>query len=87
MKFQDQQGNWNTPGRRAGAFDALYRRPHHDAQRRSGLVLPPRSAPIHAVIVPIYKTPEEKTAVLEAAKKLAAGIRELPLASGSTTSR
>src|ERR1700687_5280822 len=35
-----------------------------------GLVLPPRLAPIHAVIVPIYKTAEENTAVLEAAHKL-----------------
>ena len=50
---------------------------HSDDQ---GLVLPPRLAPIHVVIVPIFKTPEEKAAVLEAANKLAAAIRDLPLA-------
>src|SRR6202790_3036768 len=45
----------------------------------AGLVVPPRLAPLHAVIVPIYKTAEEKTAVLEAAHKLAAAVRDLPL--------
>ncbi len=45
----------------------------------NGLVLPPRLAPIHAVIVPIYRKPEEKQAVLAAAQKLAASIRQLPL--------
>src|ERR1700761_656476 len=45
----------------------------------NGLVIPPRLAPIHVVIVPIFKTPEERAAVLEAAHKLAANVRELPL--------
>src|SRR5262245_37704893 len=49
---------------------------HSDDQ---GLVLPPRLAPIHVVIVPIFKKPEEKEAVLAAANQLAAGIRGLPL--------
>ncbi len=50
---------------------------HSDDQ---GLVIPPRLAPIHAVIVPILgKKPEEKAAVLAAANKLAAEVRELPL--------
>ncbi len=49
---------------------------HSDDQ---GLVLPPRLAPIHAVIVPIFKTPEEKAKVLEAANTLAASIRALDL--------
>ncbi len=40
---------------------------HGDDQ---GLVLPPKLAPIQAVIVPIYKTDEEKAVVLEAARKL-----------------
>ena len=45
-----------------------------------GLVCPPRLAQYQAVIVPIYKTAEERTAVLEAAGRLrkelaAAGIR------------
>jgi prolyl-tRNA synthetase len=44
-----------------------------------GLVLPPRLAPIHVVIVPIYRKEEERKAVLEAADKLAAGVRDLAL--------
>src|SRR5262249_13184373 len=49
---------------------------HSDDQ---GLVLPPRLAPIHVVIVPIFKKPEEKQAVLAAANQLAPGVRDLPL--------
>jgi prolyl-tRNA synthetase len=45
----------------------------------AGLVLPPRLAPIHVVIVPIYRKDEERQAVLEAANKLAAAVRDLPL--------
>ena len=50
---------------------------HGDDQ---GLILPPRLAPFQIVIVPIYKTDEEKTVVLENAQKLrrelvGAGIR------------
>ena len=40
---------------------------HGDDQ---GLVMPPRLAPFQAVIVPIWKTPEEKQTVLEAAINL-----------------
>ncbi len=42
-----------------------------------GLVIPPRLAPQLAVIVPIYKTPEERSAVLEASHRLG---RDLPAA-------
>jgi prolyl-tRNA synthetase len=50
---------------------------HGDDQ---GLVLPPRLAPIQAVIVPIFKTAEEKVKVMEVADRIftelkAAGIR------------
>jgi prolyl-tRNA synthetase len=80
VKFQDQQGkveyawatSWGVSTRLIGGLIMT----HSDDQ---GLVLPPRLAPIHAVIVPIYKTPEEKAAVLEAANKLAQSIRDLPL--------
>ncbi len=41
-----------------------------------GLVLPPRLAPIQVVIVPIYKTEEEKARVLEAARRLEAQLGE-----------
>src|SRR5439155_20578086 len=49
---------------------------HSDDQR---LVLPPRLAPIHVVIVPIFRKPEEKLAVIAAAQKLADEIRQVPL--------
>ena len=50
---------------------------HGDDQ---GLVLPPRLAPIQAVIVPIFKNDEEKSKVMEVADRIfkelkAAGIR------------
>jgi prolyl-tRNA synthetase len=80
VKFQNQEGkleypaatSWGVSTRLIGGLIMT----HSDDQ---GLVLPPRLAPIHAVIVPIYKTAEEKSAVLEAANKLAQSIRELPL--------
>ncbi len=39
-----------------------------------GLVLPPKLAPYQAVIVPIFKTDEEKTIVFETARKLKADL-------------
>ena len=39
-----------------------------------GLVLPPRLAPVKAVLVPIYRKEEEKTKVLEAAHRIAKEI-------------
>ena len=44
---------------------------HGDDQ---GLVLPPKLAPYQAVIVPIFKTDEEKTIVFETARKLKADL-------------
>lgn len=35
-----------------------------------GLILPPRLAPIQAVIIPIYKSDQEKTAVLESVERV-----------------
>ena len=49
---------------------------HSDDQ---GLVLPPRLAPVHVAIVPIYKKPEEKEAVIKACHQLAEGVRAQPL--------
>jgi len=45
----------------------------------AGLVIPPRISPLHVVIVPIFKTDEERSQVLEAANKLAASVRDIPL--------
>src|SRR5277367_60355 len=39
-----------------------------------GLVLPPKVAPVKAVLVPIYRKDEEKTAVLDAAQRIAKEI-------------
>lgn len=43
-----------------------------------GLVLPPRLAPIHVVIVPIFKTPEEREEVLSRAKLIADALKAWP---------
>src|SRR5260370_622011 len=79
VKFQNQEGkleypwatSWGVSTRLVGGLIMT----HSDDQ---GLVLPPRLAPIHAVIVPIFRKPEEKTAVLAAAKNLSAAFRALP---------
>jgi prolyl-tRNA synthetase len=80
VTFQDQQGkreyawatSWGVSTRLVGGLIMT----HSDDK---GLIVPPRLAPIHAVIVPIYKTPAERTAVLEAANRLAAATRDIPL--------
>ena len=80
VQFQNKEGklespwatSWGVSTRLVGGLIMT----HSDDQ---GLVLPPRLAPTHAVIVPIFKTPEEKTKVLEAANTLAASIRGLDL--------
>jgi prolyl-tRNA synthetase len=65
--------SWGLSTRMIGAIIMT----HGDDQ---GLVLPPRLAPIQAVIVPIFKNDEEKARVMEAAERIfkefkAAGIR------------
>jgi prolyl-tRNA synthetase len=40
-----------------------------------GLVLPPRVAPIHVVVVPIYRKDEEKASVMEAASRITDELR------------
>jgi prolyl-tRNA synthetase len=80
VQFQNKEGklehawatSWGVSTRLVGGLIMS----HSDD---NGLVLPPRLAPLHVVIVPIFKKPEEKTAVLEAANKLAAAVRDLPL--------
>src|SRR5205085_4049501 len=79
VTFQNTQGqreypwatSWGVSTRLIGGLLMT----HSDDQ---GLVVPPRLAPLHVAIVPIGKKPEEKTATLEAARKLAAGLRDLP---------
>jgi prolyl-tRNA synthetase len=80
VQFQSKEGkrefawatSWGVSTRLVGGLIMT----HSDDQ---GLVVPPRLAPIHVVIVPIFKTPEEKAGVLGAAQTLAAAVRDLPL--------
>jgi len=68
-----QTTSWAISSRIIGALIMV----HSDDQ---GLVLPPRLAPVQAVIVPIYKNDEEKSRVMAVADRIfmelkAAGIR------------
>jgi prolyl-tRNA synthetase len=71
VKYLDQGGqlqhcwttSWGLSTRVIGAIIMV----HGDDQ---GLVLPPKLAPYQVVIVPIYKTDEEKSSVMDAARKL-----------------
>lgn len=59
--------SWGLSTRFVGAIIMV----HGDDQ---GLILPPRLAPFQLVIVPIYKTDEEKASVLENARRLRAEL-------------
>ena len=71
VKFQTESGeleyvwqtSWGVSTRLVGGLVMT----HSDDE---GLVLPPALAPIHAVIIPIYKNDEQQTAVMAAAKDL-----------------
>jgi len=71
MRFQTKEGemaypwltSWGTTTRLVGALVMT----HGDIK---GLVLPPRIAPIQVVIIPIYKTEDEREQVLAAAEKI-----------------
>ena len=75
VQFTNKEGNldhvwassWGVSTRLVGALIMS----HSDDQ---GLVLPPKVAPLHVVIVPIYKTPEERDAIGVKAQEL---MREL----------
>ena len=81
IRYLDREGalqfcwttSWGLSTRFIGAIIMV----HGDDQ---GLILPPRLAPTQVVIVPIFKTDEEKAQVFDAARKVrealvAAGIR------------
>ena len=77
VMFQNENGerehvwqtSWGVSTRLVGAVIMS----HSDDD---GLVLPPRLAPIHVVIVPIFRKDEEKVAVMEAADRIAAELRD-----------
>jgi prolyl-tRNA synthetase len=79
VTFQNQAGqrehawatSWGVSTRLVGGLIMT----HSDDQ---GLILPPRLAPIHVVIVPIFKKEDERVAVCGAAQQLANSLRQLP---------
>ncbi|MFN0057851.1 MAG: proline--tRNA ligase [Planctomycetota bacterium] len=76
VKFQSQGGtleyvyatSWGVSTRLVGAVVMA----HGDD---NGLILPPKLAPYHAVIVPIYKNDDERRAVLAACETMLAGLK------------
>lgn len=81
VRYLDQGGQlqhcWTTSWGLSTRFIGAIIMVHGDDQ---GLVLPPKLAPFQVVVVPIYKSEEEKTAVLAAARNVrdtlvAAGLR------------
>jgi len=77
LKFQTESGaeeyawntSWGVSTRLVGALVMT----HGDD---NGIVVPPRLAPVHAVIVPIYRSDAERGLVLEKADEVAAAIRQ-----------
>jgi prolyl-tRNA synthetase len=73
VQFQNREGqreyvwqtSWGVSTRLIGALIMT----HSDDK---GLVLPPKLAPVKAVLVPIYRKDEERSRVLEAAERMAA---------------
>ncbi len=88
VKFQSESGaleyvwqtSWGVSTRLVGGLVMT----HSDD---AGLVLPPRLAPIHAVIIPIYKNPDERTRVLEACERLAKALGDIDLAQDGARQR
>ena len=77
VTFQNAEGErehvWQTSwGMSTRQIGALIMGHSDDA----GLVLPPRLAPIHVVIVPIYRSEDDKSSVLEATAKVATELRD-----------
>lgn len=78
VKFADQSGklehvwatSWGVSTRLMGALIMT----HSDDE---GLVLPPKLAPIQTVIIPIYKTDEEKEAVFNKANEIKTNLLKM----------
>ncbi len=76
VKFQTNEGkldyvwqtSWGVSTRLIGGLIMT----HSDDK---GLVLPPKVAPVPVVLVPIYRKDEERSAVMEAAQKIAADLK------------
>lgn len=78
IKFQDQNGrevfawttSWGVSTRLVGALIMT----HADDD---GLVLPPRLAPTHVVLLPIYRNDEERTRVLAYCREVMERVRQV----------
>jgi prolyl-tRNA synthetase len=76
VKFQNKDGqleyvyatSWGVSTRLVGALIMT----HSDD---AGLILPPKLAPVQAVIIPIYKNDDERAKTTEEAKKVAAELK------------
>jgi prolyl-tRNA synthetase len=75
IRYLDKNGQlqhcWTTSWGLSTRFIGAIIMVHGDDQ---GLILPPRLAPFQVVLVPIFKTDEEKIAVMEAARKILAEL-------------
>jgi prolyl-tRNA synthetase len=77
IRYLDKEGKlqhcWTTSWGLSTRFIGAIIMVHGDDQ---GLILPPRLAPFQVVMVPIFKTDEEKQAVLETARQLVKELAE-----------
>ncbi|MCA9681708.1 MAG: proline--tRNA ligase [Myxococcales bacterium] len=81
VKFQSETGeldyvwqtSWGVSTRLIGGLVMT----HSDDD---GIVLPPRVAPIHAVIIPIYRNDEQKAAVMAAAERIQKALGDIDIA-------
>ena len=75
IRYLDKNGTlqycWTTSWGLSTRFIGAIIMVHGDDQ---GLILPPRLAPFQVVIVPIFKSDEEKARVMEAARKIRAAL-------------
>ncbi|NJN63841.1 MAG: proline--tRNA ligase [Acidobacteria bacterium] len=82
VKFQDAEGNWqlvwNTSWGVSTRLIGAVVMSHGDDE---GLVLPPRIAPLQAVIVPIWRDDEQRRRAIEHARTLHATLRAAGVAS------
>lgn len=80
IKFLDENNQlqhcWTTSWGLSTRFIGAIIMTHGDDQ---GLILPPRLAPIQAVIVPIYRSDAEKSAVMEAVQAVQTQLKGLRL--------
>ena len=77
LKFQTEAGNedfaWNTSWGASTRLIGGLIMTHGDD---NGLVAPPKLAPVQVVIVPIFRSDDEKTLVLDKAASVAAALRD-----------